>query len=76
MNDLRESFARAGDGKALPLKPQALGEFGAKVTKMHFVFNINDDLIKEQNFYWKGSQESLDLMISNQSREEKMPDPS
>lgn len=73
MCDLRETFAYRvglGDPKVLPFKPQCLGDFGAKITKMHFVFNINDDLIKEQNFFWKGSQESQDMITESQSREE------
>lgn len=37
--------------KYLPFKPIMLQDLGAHVSKMYFVFNINDELIKEQNFF-------------------------
>jgi hypothetical protein len=29
---------------------------------MHFVFNINEDLIKEQNFFWKTEASGVGLV--------------
>jgi len=48
-----------------------LNDFGARVSKAYFVFNINDDLIKDQTFSWRESlpKQSLDILLNQDQPE-------
>jgi hypothetical protein len=67
----RKTYESHFDSKTQPLKLQLLNDFGARVSKVYFVFNINEDLIKEQNFYWRDSfsEKSLDILINQDQPE-------
>jgi hypothetical protein len=55
----------------MPMKISMLNDFGARVSKAYFVFNINDDLIKDQTFSWRESlpKQSLDILLNQDQPE-------